>query len=313
VEILRTPDERFVDLPGWPFEPRYTDVDALVGSAGSDAAHTIRVHHIDVSAGVSDAPIVMLFHGEPTWGYLYRHMVSVLVEHGYRVIVPDLVGFGRSDKPASVEDYSYNRMVEWMLRWFDQLGLETGDVTFFGQDWGGLIGLRIVTARPDMFSRIVVSNTGLPTGDRPPTEAFLEWQRFSKTLDEFPVGALVKRGTPVSEAEVAAYDAPFPEERFKAAARIMPSLVPTSPTDPAAAANRVAWDVLGSWTKPLLTAFSDSDPVTAGGERVFQKQVPGAAGQRHVTIVGAGHFVQETHGPELAGVIHEFIVASPFP
>jgi haloalkane dehalogenase len=227
------------------------------------------------------------------------------------VIAPDLVGFGRSDKPADQGDYSFERHVTWMREaLFDQLDLR--DITLFGQDWGGMVGLRLVGADPDRFARIVVGNTGLPVGARRPNDAFLAWQHYSRTSPTFDVGRIVSRGcaTPLAEDVVAAYDAPFPDDTYKAGARIFPSLVPTSDADPAEADNVATWAVLSRFERPLLCTFSDSDPITAGGERAFLGRVPGAAGQPHVTIAGAGHFLQEDRGPELAKVIVDFIAAT---
>ncbi len=299
MEALRTPEERFADLPDYPFEPNYAEV--RDGEGG-----TLRVHYLD--EGPSDAAPVLLVHGEPSWSYLYRHMVPVLVDAGHRVVVPDLVGFGRSDKPTRQTDYSYARHVAWLSELvFDHLDLR--DATFFGQDWGGLLGLRLVAAEPDRFARVVIGNSGLPTGHGPASEAFLRWQRFSQTTPVFPVGDLVGRActTELSAAVVAAYDAPFPDDTFKAGARIFPSFVPTNPDDPETAPNQAAWRVLEAFQKPFLCAFSDSDPVTAGGDAPFLAKVPGARGRQHPTIVGAGHFLQEDAGPELAAVIRDFI------
>lgn len=301
MEVMRTPDERFDGLPDWPYLPHYTDVPD--GEGG-----WLRIHHVE--AGDEDAEAVLCLHGEPSWSYLYRHMIPVLAEAGLRVVAPDLVGFGRSDKPADTADYSYQRHVAWMEAWL--LAVDLGDVTLVCQDWGGLIGLRLLTAHPDRFARAVVANTGLPTGDQRPPEAFLNWQRFSVESPELPVGAIVNGGctTDLAPEVIAAYDAPFPDNRYKAGARIFPSLVPTGPDDPAAPANRAAWEVLHAWDRPLLCAFSDQDPITRGGDRVFRERVPGAAGQPHTTIEGAGHFLQEDRGPELARVVAEFVEAT---
>jgi haloalkane dehalogenase len=304
MEILRTPDDRFRDLPGFPFAPHYAEVDAGDGSGCS-----LRVHWVD--EGPRDAAPVLLMHGEPSWAYLYRRMIPVLVDAGHRCIAPDLVGFGRSDKPAATSDYTYARHVDWMAALlFDHLDLR--DATLVCQDWGGLVGLRLVASAPDRFARVVVANTGLPTGDRPPTEAFLAWQRFSQETPTFPVGAIVNGGctTDLSPEVIAAYDAPFPDQTYTAGARIFPSLVPTSPDDPASADNRAAWQVLERWTKPFLCAFSDSDPVTKGGDGVFRRTVPGADHDRHVTIAGGGHFLQEDRGVELAAVVNDFIATT---
>lgn len=301
MKTLRTPDDRFVGLPDFPFAPHYADIP---DQDAEDA--TLRVHYLD--EGDPSAAPVLLLHGEPSWSYLYRHMIRPLVDDGHRVIVPDQVGFGRSDKPAEKTDYSYARHVAWMSSLvFDILDLR--DITFFGQDWGGLIGLRLVAARPDLFARVAIGNTGLPTGDVGPSDAFLRWQQFSQTAQTFPVGGIVNMGatTDLPPDVVAAYDAPFPDDSYKAGARIWPSFVPTSPDDPEAPANRAAWETLKRFEKPFLCCFSDSDPVTAGGERAFLGVVPGTRGQKHTTIAGAGHFLQEDAGPELAQILLDFI------
>lgn len=299
MHCLRTPDERFSGLPEFPFTPNYAEV------ADGDGGR-LRVHHLD--EGPADGPVVVLMHGEPSWSFLYRHMIPVLVDAGLRCVAPDLVGFGRSDKPADRADYSYARHVEWMRALLlDHLGL--AGATLVAQDWGGLIGLRVVAENPERFARVVVANTGLPTGDDRVTDAFLAWQRFSQQTEVFPVGGLINGGTlnDLSPEVIAAYDAPFPDDAYKAGARVFPVLVPTSPDDPASEANRAAWKVFESWEKPFLTAFSDGDPITAGGQSVFQRRVPGAQGRQHVTIAGGGHFLQEDRGPELAGVVARFV------
>jgi haloalkane dehalogenase len=296
--VLRTPDERFTSLPDYPFAPNY-----VVTADG------LRVHYLD--EGPSASAPVLLLHGEPTWSYLYRTMIPVLVAAGHRCIAPDLVGFGRSDKPSEQADYSYQRHVDWMSEAvFDRLDLER--ITFFGQDWGGLVGLRLLASQPDRYARVVVGNTGLPTGDIPPGEAFLNWQRFARETEAFPVGAIVSGGcvTKLSEEVVTAYDAPFPDDSYKAGARSFPSLVPTSPDDPAHDANVAAWEVLRRFDRPFLCAFSDSDPITRGGERQFIGHVAGTAGREHPKLVGAGHFLQEDQGPELAQIIVDFIAGS---
>jgi haloalkane dehalogenase len=303
VQTLRTPDDRFAGLPDFDFAPHYVEVDD--GDGGR-----LRVHHLD--EGPPDGEVVLLMHGEPSWSFLYRHMIPVLVDAGLRCVVPDLVGFGRSDKPAERSDYSYARHVEWMRSaLLDQLELR--DVTLVGHDWGGLVGLRVAAENPDRFARIVVANSGLPTGDRPPTDAFLAWQRFSQEAEEFPVGGIVNGGctSSLTPEVIAGYDAPFPGDSYKAGARVFPTLVPTSPDDPAADANRAAWRVLERWDNPVLTAFSDGDPITRGGARPFESRIPGALGQAHATITGAGHFLQEDRGPELAAVIVDFVKATP--
>ena len=300
MELLRTPDERVADLPGFPFAPHYVEVPT------GDGDQTLRIHHLD--EGPADGPVALLLHGEPTWSYLYRHMIPALVERGVRCIAPDLVGFGRSDKPAHRGDVTYARMVEWMrAALFDQLDLS--GLTLFGQDWGALIGLRLVAENTDRFDRVVLSNGGLPTGDQRIGKAFLAWLDFSQNAEQFPIGGIIDGGctSTLAPEVVAAYDAPFPDDSYKEAARQMPSLVPISPEDPAAVANRAAWEVLQAWEKPFLLAFSDSDPITAGADAPFRKLVPGTEGQAHTTIEGAGHFVQEDAGPQLATIVADLI------
>ncbi len=302
MEYLRTPDERFADLPDYPFAPHYLQVDD--GEGGS-----LRLHYLDEGPAAADP--VLLLHGEPSWSYLYRKMIPILVARGHRVIAPDLIGFGRSDKPLRREDYSYQRHVDWVRAALEQLDLQR--ITLVCQDWGGLIGLRLVAERPERFARVVAANTMLPTGDHSPGPAFEQWQQFSQQVPVFPAGGVIKGGTvnPLPQAVIDAYDAPFPDERYKAGARQFPLLVPIRPDDPAAPANRAAWAELANWRKPFLTAFSDSDPVTAGGDRLMQKLIPGTQGQAHTTITGAGHFLQEDKGEELAGVVLRFIEANP--
>jgi haloalkane dehalogenase len=246
-------------------------------------------------------------HGEPSWSFLYRKMIPIIVEAGLRAVAPDLVGFGRSDKPATRTDYTYQRHVDWMTSWLDTVDLQ--DATFVGQDWGGLIGLRLLVARPDRFARAVAANTFLPTGDRPAGDAFLAWQRFSQETPEFAVGAIVNGGclTDLAPDVIAAYDAPFPDDSYKEGARQFPVLVPTSPDDPAAGPTRAAWEALRGWTKPFLCAFSDQDPITRGADRVLRAEIPGCAGQPHTTIEGGAHFLQEDRGEVLARVVVDFV------
>jgi haloalkane dehalogenase len=293
MDFLRTPEERFDNLPDFPFEPHYVEVMGL------------RMHYLD--EGPADAAPVLLMHGEPSWCFLYRKMIPIITAAGHRVIAPDLIGFGRSDKPTRTEDYSYKFHVDTVTALITELDLR--DATFFGQDWGGLVGLRVIAENPDRFARVVVGNTGLPTGDHKITDAFMEWREFSRTVPEFPIGPLFQQSCQIelSPEVMAGYDAPFPDESYKAGARIFPSLVPISPDDPASEANRRAWEVFTRWDKPFLTAFSDRDPVTKGGDAIFQKLVPGAKDQPHTTIEGAGHFLQEDKGEEVAQVILDFI------
>jgi len=298
MKILRTPDDRFASLPGYAFEPHYVEL-----------ASGLRVHYVD--EGPPGAGPVLLMHGEPSWAYLYRKVIPTLVAAGHRCIAPDLVGFGRSDKPSEQADYTYQRHVDWMAEaLFDRLDLR--HITFFGQDWGGLIGLRLVAAQPDRFDRVVMGNTGLPTGERPPNEAFLNWQTFAKESPTFPIGQIIAGGCtgPLDDEVIAAYDAPFPDDSYKAGARSFPSLVPTSPDDPAHDANVAAWEVLRAFDRPFLCAFSDGDPITKGGARQFLGQVPGCEGQPHTTIEGGGHFLQEDRGEALARTIADFIAAT---
>jgi haloalkane dehalogenase len=296
METLRTPDDCFAALPGYSFAPHYLD------------AGGVRVHYLD--EGPRAAAPLLLLHGEPSWSYLYRKMIPILVSAGHRVVAPDLVGFGRSDKPSARADYTYQRHVDWMRAVLT--GLDLRDVTLVCQDWGGLVGLRLVAEHPERFARVVAANTFLPTGDRDPGPAFLAWRKFSQEVPEFPVGRIVRGGcvTELPPEVVAAYDAPFPEERYKAGARQFPLLVPASPDDPAAEPNRAAWRVLEGWKKPFLTAFSDSDPITAGADVALQERIPGARGLPHTTITGAGHFLQEDRGEELARVVVDFVAST---
>jgi len=293
MKAVRTPDERFVNLPGYEFAPHYVEIDGL------------RMHYVD--EGPADADPVLLLHGEPSWSYLYRKMIPPLAAAGHRVIAPDLIGFGKSDKPTSIDDYSYAGHVEWMRQFIETLDLH--DITLFGQDWGSLIGLRIAAENEHRIARIAIGNGALPTGDQQMSNAFLEWREFAITNPKFDIGGLFQRATisDLSDEVVAAYDAPFPDEDYKAGARAFPNLVPTTPDDPASESNRRAWAILMSWTKPFLTTFSDKDPILGGGERVFKKLVPGAARQPHVIIEGAGHFLQEDKGEELSEVLIKFV------
>jgi haloalkane dehalogenase len=286
--ILQTPADRFLNLPDYDFAPHYVSV--------GDAAQPLQMHYID--EGDPTAPVVLLLHGEPSWSYLYRKMIPVFVEAGYRAIAPDLVGFGKSDKILEKEVYSYHQHVSWLTQFVETLDLQ--DITLVAQDWGGLLGLRVLAENQSRFARVSIANTGLPTGDQTPSEAFLQWQTFSQTVPEFPTRKL-------TDAGVAAYDAPFPDESYKAAARMFPALVPTAPDDPATEANRRAWAVLMQWQKPFLTCFSDQDPVSRGADAVFQKLVPGAKNQPHQTLVGGGHFLQEDVGQQWAQATVAFI------
>lgn len=284
MEILRTPEEHFSTIPDFPFAPLYTDIGGL------------RMAHVEAGGG---APVLML-HGEPTWSFLYRKMIPVFADAGFRAVAPDLIGFGRSDKPAAIGDYSYAAHVGWTRSWIEALDLR--DITLVCQDWGSLIGLRLAAEHPDRFSRIVVANGFLPIADRPVPAAFRLWRAFARYTPVFPTGRIVQAGTvsQLKPAVQAAYDAPFPSERHKAGARAFPRLVPTDVEDPAIPANRAAWQALGEWQKPFLTAFGKKDPILGWADRILQRHVPGAEGQPHRDLPDAGHFVQEDAGPELA-------------
>ena len=298
MQVLRTPDERFENLPGFQFPPHYAEV--ADGEGGE-----LRVHYLD--EGLRSGEVVLLLHGEPSWCYLYRTMIPDLATAGYRVVAPDLVGFGRSDKPTQQSDHTYARHVEWMRQLlFDHLGLEA--VTLFGQDWGGLIGLRLVAEHPHRFDRVCVSNTGLPVGTGA-TDAFKMWRDFAANVERFEAGAIVNGGSlnDLPEDVVAAYDAPFPDQSYTAGARAFPSLVPVEPDNPAVPDNVAAWESLESFDKPFLVAFSDGDPITRGGDAVFHRRVPGTKGQPHTTVEGAGHFLQEDRGPQLAEILLQWL------
>lgn len=298
MKVLRTPDDRFSNLTDYSFEPNYLDVpDSEDG--------WLRIHYVDV--GLNTAEPVLMMHGEPSWSYLYRKMIPIITDAGFRVIAPDLVGFGKSDKPSKMSDYTYERHVNWMQGWLEQVGIDK--INLVCQDWGGMIGLRLIANDPDRFSSAIVANTGLATGDNPISDAFLNWRKFSLEVDNFDVGSIIAMGCKkeVPNNIIAAYNAPFPDDTYKEGARIFPSLVPIKPDDPSSQANRNAWKVLSNFSKPFLTAFSDSDPITAGGERIFQKLVPGAKDQSHTTIIGGGHFLQEDCGEVFADVVVDFI------
>ncbi len=336
MKTLRTPDERFQNLPDFPFDPHYTEVPD--GDGGM-----LRIHHVD--EGSAEGDVVVCMHGQPTWSYLYRHMIPILSAAGLRVLVPDLVGFGRSDKPAAREDYTYERQVGWLNAWLRQNDVR--GATLVGQDWGGLIGLRMVAENPDRFARVVVANTGLPApSDTPPDQAeslrefrrtlptptmqevaqalgnpdpdprrtFIYWQKWTWETEDIPIGMLIAGsvdGRTLSPQEAAAYDAPFPDPSYKMGPRAMPSQVPTLPGDPSLAANLRAWEVFEKWEKPFLCAFSDNDPVTKGADQMFRERIPGTQGQPHTTIQGGGHFLQEGRGEVLAKLVVDFVKSTP--
>jgi haloalkane dehalogenase len=295
MQILRTPDERFVNLPAYPFAPHYVVVDGL------------RIHYVD--EGPREADPVLMLHGEPSWSYLYRKMIPIIADAGHRVVAPDMVGFGRSDKPTRREDYTYQQHVDWIRGLL--LALDLKRITLVGQDWGGFIGLRLAAELQERFGRIVAANTFLPTADTPPGEGLLNWQRFSQQTPVFRASEIIQSASvnEMSPEVGAAYDAPFPDERYQAGARQFPLLIPTSPNDPATFANRAAWEALRRWEKPFLTVFGERDRAfkAQGADKIFQESVPGAKGQPHTTIVGAGHFLQEEKGPEFAQIIIDFL------
>jgi len=297
MKLLSTPEERFENLPDFTFDSHFIKVDG------------INIHYLD--EGNKQAEVVLLMHGEPSWSFLYRHMIPILVKAGFRIIAPDLVGFGRSDKPTEQNDHTYLKHVEWMTKWLQLLDLR--NITLFCQDWGSLIGLRLAIENQDRFNRIVLSNGGLPTGEQRMSDAFTNWREFSRNSPSFDIKFIIQGATTtkLSKEVLNGYDAPFPDDSFKAGARILPSLVPISADDPEHEANKKAIEQFKQWEKPFLTAFSDKDPITRGGDRFWQALVPGAAEQNHTTIKNASHFVQEDRGPELAEVIIEFIKNNP--
>lgn len=293
MKTLRTPESRFENLPDYEFKPNYVDIDGL------------RMHYVD--EGAEDGGVVLLLHGEPSWSYLYRHMIPPLAKAGFRVIAPDLIGFGRSDKPAKKSDYSYAGHVAWMKAFIEALDLM--QITLFCHDWGSLIGLRVAAENERRFARIALGNGALPTGDQEMPRAFLIWRAFALYSPWFPIGRIIQKGTitELGEDVVAAYDAPFPSSSYKAGARAFPKLVPTRPNDPGSDANRAAWKVFARWQKPFLTTFSNRDPITRGGEVPWQESVPGAQEREHVKIRNAGHFLQEDKGPELVEALIDFV------
>lgn len=291
MRILRTDDTRFAGLIDYPFKPNYLEVQP-----------ELRMHYVDEGPRQSN-PVLML-HGEPSWSYLYRHMIPRVAEVGHRVLAPDLIGFGKSDKPADVGDYSYERHMTWLNEWLTQLNLT--NITLVCQNWGSLLGLRLAAEHPERFQRIIVGNGMLPTGETPVPAAFTLWKAFATYSPWFPVSRIVQLGTSrtLSRAEMAAYDAPFPSADFKAGARAFPKLVPVSPNDPASVANRAAWQILENWKKPFITCFSSGDPITRGGDRYMQRRIPGAHGQPHITLRG-GHFLQEDSPEDFARIIND--------
>lgn len=298
MDVLRTPDERFEGLPDFPYAPRYTNVTDRQSGA------SLRIASID--EGPRDGDPVLLLHGEPTWSFLYRKIIAGLVAKGHRAVAPDLVGFGRSDKPSERDDYTYERHVEWMSDWLVANDLK--NITLFCQDWGGLIGLRLVAAFPDRFARVVAANTFLPAGQGA-TPAFEAWLTFSQSVPVFPTPMIVNGGSvrELNDADRNAYEAPYPDESYKAGARQFPALVPVKEGMASVAENLEAWKVLERFEKPFLTAFSDQDPITAGADARLQARIPGCKGQAHTTIKGGGHFLQEDQPEAIVDVLDRFI------
>lgn len=288
MHFIRTPDDRFIDLPDFAFQPHYCPV-----------TDNLRMHYLD--EGQADAPIILLLHGEPSWSFLYRFMIPPLVAAGYRCIAPDLIGFGRSDKPLIQSDYSYASHLRWLTDFIDAV-IPNSSISLFCQDWGGLLGLRILANHLEKFANVIASNTFLPNGKMPPNPVFEQWKTFSQEIPEFPAGQVVQMGTAsrLSPAVIAAYEAPFPNQSYTAGARVFPLLVPLQADDPEAINSQAAWKKLATYQRPFLTLFADNDPITLGAEKYFIKHIPGSKGQAHAIIEQSGHFIQEDQGPELA-------------
>lgn len=296
MQAVTTDPARFENLPGYPFEPHFVTIDELA------------MHYVD--EGPREGRIMLMLHGEPSWSYLYRHMIPPAVAAGYRVVAPDLIGFGKSAKPVRIDAYSYQQHMDWLTAFVTALDLN--DIVLICQDWGSLLGLRLAAENDERFAGIVLANGFLPTGDTAPGRAFRIWQRFARYSPWFPIGRIINSGTATELAAdvIAAYDAPFPSGRYKAGTRAFPRLVPTTPDDPAAPANRAAWEQLRRWQKPFATAFSSRDPITRGLDKIFHREVPGAQHDQHTTIRGAGHFLQEDKGTELAAFAIDYCKAN---
>lgn len=292
IDFVRTPDERFKGIPNYPFSPNYIDIDGL------------RMHYVD--EGDKEADPILMLHGEPTWSYLYRHMIPICAAAGHRVIAPDLIGFGKSDKPTQLEDYSYQSHMDWITQFIHSMDLK--NITLVCQDWGSLLGIRLAAENESRFKAIVVGNGILPTGDDPLPLAFKAWKAFALNSPWFPIGRIVDVGSgkPLSKAERRAYDAPFPSSKYKAGTRAFPRLVPVSTDNPATQANRQAWKVLEKWNKPFLTTFSSGDPIFRPAAKIFRQRIPGAKGLKHRTLWG-GHFLQEDSGTEFAQAVNELL------
>lgn len=302
MDYLTTPITCFTSVPDFPFAAQYIKVNDQEGG-------WLNLHYVD--EGPKDGEVILMLHGEPSWSFLYRKMITIMVNAGYRVVAPDLIGFGKSDKPTKQSDYTYQRHVDWIEALLIELKLS--DITLVCQDWGGLIGLRLVAEHSALFARVLAANTMLPTGDHPPSKAFMKWKAFSQQAEIFPVAGIIKGATvlPLNTETIAAYNAPYPDETYKAGVRQFPLLVPVTPDDPASDANRKAWQTLQKFNKPFITTFSDSDPVTAGGDKILQKLIPGCQGQAHTIIQQGGHFLQEDQPESLSAVLLTFIQRNP--
>jgi haloalkane dehalogenase len=293
MNIIRTPEERFLSLPDYPFTPNYIELE-----------NGLRMHYVD--EGPKGAKPILMMHGEPSWSYLYRFMIPICVKAGHRVIAPDLIGFGKSDKLTKVSDYSYANHVTWITQFIKAMNLN--EITLVCQDWGSLIGLRVAAENEERYARIILGNGFLPTGEGKIPLAFYIWKYFAIYSPFFPIGKIMSIGSKrkLAKEEIAAYDAPFPNKKYKAGARAFPALVPVTPSDPASPANIAAWEIFKKWNKPFVTCFSTGDPVTKGGDKVMQNKIPGAKGMPHIRVSG-GHFLQEDSPHEFANKVNEVI------
>ncbi len=291
MEFVRTPEDQFSALADYPFEANYFELEQM------------RMHYVDEGSG----PTIILLHGEPSWSYLYRKMIPLLVKKGYRTIAPDLIGFGKSDKPTNRQDYTYENHERWLTAFLESLQLK--EETLFCQDWGGLLGLRILSKHPDWFGRVLASNTFLPTGNEPFPESFIQWRAYVAHSHGFNIGNVLQKGTyrDLSNEEIAAYNAPYPSEEFKGGARRFPELVPTDPEDKEGIQNQQAWSELTQFQKPFLTVFGADDPITRSARKIFQQLIPGAQGQPHQLLEEAGHFIQEDQPAQLAEALDQLI------